>query len=125
MFGRGRALAALSGGDLSADVIESASRFLTGACSCEVKELNPGKDLLLAADWDSIFEEALPPEERTPLANPAIPPGLGPETNTVIGASTAGANSAAAANQNFLRLVLTSLVALGLFCGAVALWRKS
>ena len=125
VFGRGRALAALSGGDLSADVIESASRFLTGACSCEVKELNPGKDLLLAADWDSIFEEALPPEERTPLANPVIPPGLGPETNTVFGASPAAADAAAAANQNYLRLLLSSLVVLGLLSGAVALWRKS
>ncbi len=125
VFGRGRALAALSGGDLSTDVIESASRFLTGACSCEVKELNPGKDLLLAADWDSIFEEALPPEERTPLANPAIPPGLGPETNTVIGASPAATDAAAAANRNFLHVVLSSLVALGLFSAAVTLWRKS
>ena len=124
VFGRGRALAALSGGDLSADVIESASRFLTGACSCEVKELNPGKDLLLAADWDSIFEEAAPPEQRTPLTNPAIPPGLGLETNTVIGASPAAA-AAAAAKQDYFRLLFATLVVLGLLSGAVALWRKS
>jgi hypothetical protein len=30
------------------------AEFLTGPCSCEVKEMNPGYDLLLSADWKSL-----------------------------------------------------------------------
>lgn len=55
VFGRGRALAALTGPQLSAKIVQQAAAFMCGACSCEVKELNPGKDLLFAVDWDMIF----------------------------------------------------------------------
>jgi len=51
-FGRGRALGAWSGKDLTADLIEEATLFLFGACSCEIKNLNPGWDLLVNVDWD-------------------------------------------------------------------------
>ncbi len=30
--------------------------FLCGECSCQVKELNPGMDLPIVADWPAIFE---------------------------------------------------------------------
>ena len=53
VYGRGRVLYALVGQGINAENIEESCFFLTGACSCEVKELNPGTDLLLAADWDS------------------------------------------------------------------------
>jgi len=55
VFGRGRALTALSGFEVSANVLSQAAAFLCGACSCEVKEMNPGKDLLLAANWEAGF----------------------------------------------------------------------
>ncbi len=64
VFGRGRALTALSGFELTPKIFSQAAAFLCGACSCEVKELNPGKDLLLAANWESIFT-------GPPLAAPA------------------------------------------------------
>ena len=38
--------------------------FLLGACSCEVKRMNPGWDLLLRADWD----EGLAAAEQARLA---------------------------------------------------------
>jgi hypothetical protein len=56
VFGRGRALDVLVGEGINHDTIEEAARFLCGACSCQVKQLNPGIDLLLAADWDSVLE---------------------------------------------------------------------
>jgi hypothetical protein len=34
------------------DEMREAAEFLNGPCSCELKELNPGMDLLIAADWD-------------------------------------------------------------------------
>lgn len=55
VFGRGRALLPLVGAGITAENIQESARFLTGSCSCEVKELNPGFDLLLAADWDVLM----------------------------------------------------------------------
>ena len=51
VFGRGRALYALVGLGINADTIQDACAYLTGPCSCEVKSLNPGLDLLMQADW--------------------------------------------------------------------------
>ncbi len=87
VFGRGRALGGLHGKDLTEEQIRQAARFLCGACSCQVKELNPGIDLLLSADWEKLLAIAaspVPPEpSRTdpadpiPLAEmPVIPEGV-------------------------------------------------
>jgi hypothetical protein len=61
IFGRGRSLGGLHGKELNEDQIRQAARFLCGACSCQVKELNPGIDLLLSANWDNLLESAAPP----------------------------------------------------------------
>ncbi len=55
VFGRGRALLPLIGAGVTAENIHDSAAFLVGACSCEVKEQNPGFDLLLAADWDALL----------------------------------------------------------------------
>jgi len=55
VFGRGRALWPLVGRGINAKNIQEASEFLVGACSCQVKEQNPGFDLLLSADWNSLL----------------------------------------------------------------------
>lgn len=57
MYGRGRALFALVGPGINSDTIFESSAFLTGACSCEIKSLNPGTDLLVKASWFEAFEE--------------------------------------------------------------------
>lgn len=63
VFGRGRALLPLIGAGITSDNIHESAAFLVGACSCEVKDLNPGFDLLLAADWNvMLFQEGPPPE---------------------------------------------------------------
>lgn len=54
VFGQGRALYALAGDGIKVETIDRAATFLIGKCSCEVKEQNPGVDLLLAADWKGI-----------------------------------------------------------------------
>lgn len=66
VFGRGRALWAMAGKGLNADMISEAAIFLIGACSCEAKELNPGLDLLFAADWETGLTAA-PPREPVPV----------------------------------------------------------
>lgn len=63
VFGRGRALLPLVGAGITADNVHESAAFLVGACSCEVKDLNPGFDLLLAADWDFLLFKGAPPTE--------------------------------------------------------------
>ena len=84
VFGRGRALEVISAKQLNAGLIEDLTMFLCGACSCQVKERNPGFDLLLATNWNSeLYGEdgdAPPPVtslERTPTKPTplTIPPG--------------------------------------------------
>jgi hypothetical protein len=55
VFGRGRTLGCLFGEYISRDKIQDAVAFLAASCSCEVKALNPGLDLLLPAQWDRVL----------------------------------------------------------------------
>jgi hypothetical protein len=56
IYGRGRVLYALVGDGINADNIQTACGFLAGWCSCEIKELNPGVDVLMSVN-DSQYEE--------------------------------------------------------------------
>ena len=64
IFGRGRALGAWPAEGFGDEQIDEVCGFLLGACSCEVKRMNPGWDLLLRADWD----EGLAAAEQARLA---------------------------------------------------------
>ena len=61
IFGRCRALLPLVGPGISAENIRSSAAFLAGACSCQVKELNPGFDLLITANWKELLSWAKSP----------------------------------------------------------------
>lgn len=52
IFGRGLVLYALVGKGINSDTIRAASKFICGPCSCQVKEQNPGFDLLLEHSWE-------------------------------------------------------------------------
>jgi hypothetical protein len=54
VFGRGRAFLALAGNGINPANIKESCSFLIGDCSCEVKRLNPGVDLLFACNWDDL-----------------------------------------------------------------------
>lgn len=74
IFGRGRALLPLVGAGITGDNVHESAGFLVGACSCEIKELNPGFDLLLAADWDVLlFKE--PPAANAQVASASVASG--------------------------------------------------
>ncbi len=64
VIGRGRSLEPLSGKGITERNVESTAMFLTGACACEVKEANPGVDLLMSVDWNGAYVPA-PDENRT------------------------------------------------------------
>lgn len=64
IFGRGRVIPPALGSEITAEALRDMAEFLTGPCSCEIKELNPGYDLLLTANWSSLtgYQETLVPE---------------------------------------------------------------
>lgn len=86
VFGRGRALEVIPVDTLNENLVEDIGRFLCAACSCQVKDQNPGFDLLLDVDWNTeLFGEdglippvaASQPGELGPAQSVrlAIPPG--------------------------------------------------
>ncbi len=80
VFGRGRVLGIW--GEISDDTLEEATLFLLGACSCEVKNLNPGWDLLSDIDWDASLAQAedlrLHPPQTTATPPPTTPKPAAP-----------------------------------------------
>lgn len=66
IFGRGRLLCSVYDKDINATQIGNVARFLCGACSCQVKELNPGVDLIMPANWQDILEKIGPPVNPRP-----------------------------------------------------------
>lgn len=93
IFGRGRALEVIPAKQLDAGLIEDLTLFLCGACSCQVKERNPGFDLLMTANWErELFgEDAEELASQMIAANTAaaepvliqIPPGSSKDRNLV------------------------------------------
>lgn len=67
VFGRGRALEVIPSSVLTDPLIKDLAVFLSGACSCQVKEQNPGFDLLMSVDWNTkLFGEGnAPPPVRS------------------------------------------------------------
>ncbi len=51
IFGRGRMLDAMKAQECDSEVILNACRYMVGECSCTVKALNPGVDLILTVNW--------------------------------------------------------------------------
>ncbi len=72
VFGRGRALYALVGAGIRQETIESAAAFLVGKCSCQVKEQNPGVDLLIKADWDNAAKASPVLDRELPTAREVL-----------------------------------------------------
>jgi hypothetical protein len=91
VFGRGRVLYALVGEGIAEGTISAASDFLSGPCSCQVKEQNPGFDLLVSADWEKslgsvLVSDPLPEQSGAGRAGAApkllaIPPGRKSESS--------------------------------------------
>jgi hypothetical protein len=57
VFGRGRALPPFVGKGVTRENLLECVYFLTGACSCTVKDQNPGMDLLFAENWWTVAEK--------------------------------------------------------------------
>lgn len=91
VFGQGRALCALGGKGINAGNVRDIAEFLSGPCSCIVKDQNPGTDLLMSVNWDQIAEGRwVKPPEMPPLtgiSDFAPAQGTGGDTEATSGAS--------------------------------------
>lgn len=76
VFGRGVVLHALVGRGITAENVAAANAFITGACSCVVKEQNPGFDLPLDVDWDAAVGDVL-------VSEPPAATGTAPKLLTI------------------------------------------
>ncbi len=56
VYGRGRVLFSCLGKGIHRDNLLQDIEFVTGACSCTVKEQNPGVDLLMSYNWDGVAQ---------------------------------------------------------------------
>ena len=67
VFGRGRALEVIPAAELNPRLMTDLTLFLSGACSCQVKDQNPGFDLLINCDWkqELFLEGTEPPPARS------------------------------------------------------------
>ncbi len=83
VFGRGRALCALPASRVDEAALHKIRDFLLGTCSCEVKDQNPGLDLMIHADWQA-WSDRLSPPSGPALVGPSIleNPALAPATNS-------------------------------------------
>ncbi len=66
IFGQGRVLYALVGRGIKVETIDRAAQFLIGSCSCQVKEQNPGVDLVMAVDWKQMVKDQAMPGQKLP-----------------------------------------------------------
>lgn len=78
VFGRGRVLEVLTASQCSEAMVEDMTAFLSGPCSCQVKSLNPGFDLLLPANWqvDLFGVDGETPPDRSSVEGKNRPPVL-------------------------------------------------
>lgn len=84
VFGQGRAAVLMMDEYIAVQYIENVVKFLTGACSCEVKSLNPGFDIFIPVDWvGGITQEYVFDAQLPPLSNPSAAMGVLPaDTNS-------------------------------------------
>ena len=120
IFGRGRVLYALVGAGITRETIGEAARYLVGACSCQVKEENPGLDLLMMANWSrgldaSIDIDAMPqpavtglPDLSLAIAGPACvaDSGSAATTSSPAGGSVLLRNTAVVATGTVMAIVV-------------------
>ncbi len=67
IFGRGRVLGSIIEKEITAEQILSVSQFLCRECSCQVKELNPGIDMLMVANWNDAFDQLYDKKDPFPM----------------------------------------------------------
>lgn len=105
VYGRGRALLPYLGAGITRENLLYEIEFITGACSCTVKEQNPGADLLVRQNWQEAamkLAEMFSGEEGNPYGpgmffpELVIPSGSAPSEQLASASDETRASTAAA-----------------------------
>ena len=119
IFGRGRALCAMVGDQITADNIGEEAAFIVGPCSCIVKDQNPGIDMLMAVDWDAALEGQA---SAIPTVDPPPPAGL---ADFAAGAQSPSAPAISWSYTALLRRAVVGIVVgLGLVTAVILILRR-
>jgi len=113
VFGQGRVLLPLVGKGIYAENVAWLCRFLAGPCSCQVKGMNPGLDLLTAFDWQAVVSGATPVAEALP---PLTVPVAGPLTGEAVEVTDIPAAGGSGPDPLLRNLLIVAIVG----CAAVA-----
>ena len=113
VFGRGRAIGPLSGDEIDPSAIARATAFLAGPCLCEIKEQNPGMDLLLDANWRELL-----PRHRQKLTSDTASEISPAPTPTATVATPAPPVEASRPLTTAAAVEIDSHVNTGVFCAA-------
>jgi hypothetical protein len=124
IFGRGRALTVLDKASIVPDVVSEVCQFLVGPCSCEVKAMNPGVDLLMPVDWDGLITGMIGMDDMVPaLIVPVaatVTTAMPPNDTQVSDSNPAPAPPLPVATSSPLTRNLAIMAALGLIVLTVA-----
>ena len=116
IFGRGRALCAVVGDQITADRIGEEAAFLVGPCSCIVKDQNPGVDMLMAVDWDAALDGQA---SAIPTVEPPPPAGLTAFVKQLFTSELSWSSAAVVRHT-----VVAVIIGLGIVTAAVLILRK-
>jgi hypothetical protein len=109
IFGRGRVLYALVGDGINEGNIRTACSFIMGWCSCQVKDQNPGIDILMSANWGSMINSnSFSETQSLSQSINSIEMGVGKPSNI---------------KRNILIAILIQIVCIGVIT-CVVLWKK-
>jgi hypothetical protein len=113
--GAGRAFPPLVGSQITPDNINMVCTFLTGECSCEIKNMNPGFDLPMNIDWSRIGETCSYTETSLPPLSGVMPAAAG-ITNSVPAATSenSASNQPPAAAQEKPSSLPLAILSLGI-----------
>ena len=115
IFGRGRVLWPMPAADIQHEHIESTLSFLNGSCSCQIKDQNPGYDLMLCVDWDSYISQKIVGETELPML-------IEPTTNNLPTLRTNEPETPA--SIDLTPFLITVILGLALIAGAIIFLSK-
>jgi hypothetical protein len=126
VFGQGRGMWALVGKGINEENIIDVCAFLVGRCSCQVKDMNPGIDLLFRADWYAGLEGREPatavlPDVIAPAAATTAP-GAAPAAAVRVNIDGLAARDIDAGGGTLLRNILIAFGCVVLAAAALVVW---
>jgi len=111
VFGQGRALPALLGDGINPENIADVCTFVVGPCSCQVKAMNPGWDVLMTADWFGALDGQVVKDPEPPALTGSVAAALPKAAPTEASSGPASDAAPAAAGGLLLRNVLLAAAA--------------